>query len=69
MAAFDPSKSASVNYLRGLQAARKAVMSNKTDKPGAIVHGLVQAHLERDRSKDSAKKVTPKKASPKKPGK
>jgi hypothetical protein len=63
---FDPNKSASANYLAGLQAARRASGARSKIQP------LVDAHLDRDRSKDKdivAKKVTPKKATSKKLGK
>jgi hypothetical protein len=66
MTTFDPKKSASSNYLAGLQAARKA--------SGAIskIQPLIDAHLNRDYSKDKniiSKKVTPKKPKLKKTGK
>jgi hypothetical protein len=64
MAAFDPKKSASANYLAGLQAARKASGAFSKVQP------LIDAHLNRDRSIDKSivsKKRTPKKATVKKP--
>ena len=63
MAQFDPKKSASANYLAGLQAARKASGAFSKVQP------LIDAHINRDRSKDKdivSKKVTLKKATPKK---
>jgi hypothetical protein len=64
MAAFDPKKSASANYLAGLQAARKASGAFSKVQP------LIDAHLNRDRQNDKkivSKKVTPKKAASTKP--
>jgi hypothetical protein len=69
MATFDPSKSASANYLRGLQAARRAVGTNGGRSK---VQPLISAHLERDRSNEKPKTAAEKKlkkASLKKPGK
>ena len=66
MTTFDPKKSASANYLAGLQAARKASGARSKVQP------LIDAHLNRDRSKDKdiiSKKVTPKKPTLKKTGK
>lgn len=66
MTQFDPKKSASANYLAGLQAARKASGAFSKVQP------LIDAHLNRDLSKDKnivPKKVAPKKATPKKQGK
>jgi hypothetical protein len=64
MAEFDPKKSASANYLAGLQAARKASGAFSKVQP------LIDAHINRDRQNDKSivsKKRTPKKATPKKP--
>lgn len=72
MATFDPSKSAGANYLRGLQAASRAVGTNGGRSK---VQPLISAHLERDRSNEKPKRPQTaaekklKKASLKKPGK
>ncbi len=66
MAQFDPKKSAGANYLAGLHAARKATGAHSKIQP------LIDAHLNRDYSKDReivSKKTATKKIAPKKPGK